>query len=207
MLAQARSKFTNDYKNRIRFHQSSIERLPFDAAVFDGIMINQVLHHLADDEQAGYPRIRSVLTEFARVLKSGGVVVINICSRQQLSQGFWYGSLIPEEIDQMCNRHIPLPLLQNLLRECGFEYPNRVVPIDALMQGQSYFNALGPCNKAWRDGDSIWSTVAPRRIDDVCAELKQLEQTGKLEDFVRDRDATRREIGQMTFVYATRTRL
>lgn len=204
MLAQAQFKFTDTYKGRIGFHQASIERLPFGAAVFDGIMINQVMHHLADQAESGYPRIRGVLTEFVRVLKPGGMVVINICSQQQLSKGFWYGSLIPEEIAQMCERHVPLPLLQKLLHECGFERASRIVPLDALMQGRTYFNARGPLDKTWRDGDSIWSTVPPERIEDICEQLEQLAQAGELEDFMRERDATRSEVGQVTFVHARR---
>ncbi|MBS1269438.1 MAG: putative methyltransferase YcgJ [Gammaproteobacteria bacterium] len=204
MLARAHAKFADPDKGRIAFHQASIERLPFGAAVFDGVMVNQVMHHLADQAESGYPRIRSVLTEFARVLKPGGMIVINTCSRRQLRKGFWYGSLIPEQINRMCERHIPLSFLQEILHESGFESAHRIVPVDALMQGRSYFNARGPCEKTWRDGDSIWSTVPQKRIDEICAQLEQLAQAGKLEDFMRERDATRSEVGQMTFVRATR---
>ena len=204
MLAQAQSKFNGADRDRIGFHRSSITRLPFRAAVFDGIMINQVMHHIADEAESGYPRIRGVLTEFARVLKPRGMIVINICSRQQINEGFWYCSLIPEETARMRERHIPLSVLQQLLHQCGFECASRIVPIDALMQGNAYFNARGPLEKAWRDGDSIWSTVPPERVDQVCADVKRMAEAGKLGDYLHEHDAPRKKIGQVTFVHAQR---
>src|SRR5215212_271244 len=36
-------------EGRVSFHRARIDELPFEDAVFDGVMINQVLHHLEDD--------------------------------------------------------------------------------------------------------------------------------------------------------------
>ena len=70
--------------------------MPFDKETFDGVMINQVLHHLPDDPAKGFPAHRRVFEEFARVLKPGGVLTVNTCSQEQLRHGYWYYDLIPK---------------------------------------------------------------------------------------------------------------
>lgn len=204
MLTHARSKFSVSQQNRIEFHQSGIDQLPFGPQQFDALMINQVLHHLDDDPASGYPQTLKTLEEFARVLKPDGVLVINICSHQQLEKGFWYSELIPEQVAHMQQRHVPLPTLERLLERSGYRYGGSIVPTDALMQGESYFNARGPLEATWRSGDSIWSTVPSPQMRQVSDRLEGLDRSGELEDFVRECDRARREVGQVTFVHAQR---
>ena len=64
----------------IELHQGAIDELPIDDESADAVMVNQVLHHLADDATAGWPAHQRVFTEFARVLTPGGMAVINSCS-------------------------------------------------------------------------------------------------------------------------------
>ena len=204
MLAQARSKFSASQRDRINFHQSGIEQLPFDPQQFDGLMINQVLHHLDDDPAAGYPNTAKVLKEFARVLKPGGVLVINICSHQQLSQGFWYSELIPDQVARMQERHVPISTLERLLEKSGFHFGGRIVPLDAVMQGEDYFNPLGPMDATWRNGDSIWNTVPAQEMRTINDRIQELDRSGQLEGFVEQCDCARTEVGQVTFVHAYR---
>ncbi len=206
MLARAREKFPGQDGHRIGFHRSSIEELPFKNAVFDGLMVNQVLHHLEDDADAGYPRIDRLLSEFSRVLKPGGVLTVNSCSIQQLKEGFWYYNLIPEETVGMCRRHVPLDKLQELIEQNGFEFGGRLVPVDAVIQGKEYFNARGPLEAAWRDGDSIWATVSRARTEEVLTRVERMGREGSLEDYMREHDQKRKSIGQVTFLFARRKR-
>src|SRR5215208_2214743 len=82
--------------DRISFHSSRIEELPFEDATLDGVMINQVLHHLPDAAAEGFPAHRRVFREFARVLKPGGILTVSTCSQEQLRHGYWHYHLIPE---------------------------------------------------------------------------------------------------------------
>ncbi len=50
--------------------ETSVTELPFPAASFDAVVSADVLYHVADDAAA--------LREFARVLRPGGVVIINV---------------------------------------------------------------------------------------------------------------------------------
>lgn len=205
MLEQARAKFPGALAARIEFHEATIDRLPFEASTFDGVMINQVLHHITDDATSGYPAIGRVVEELARVLKPGGRLVINSCSHRQMESGFWYGALIPEEISMMRDRHIHLADLRSLLESRGFEHLGSIVPVDAPMQGGAYLDPRGPLDAEWRKGDSLWSTLSPPRLAEVCDRIRQLDESGQLEAFVQHHDTPRREIGQMTFLHARRT--
>jgi SAM-dependent methyltransferase len=85
MLEVASQKLSGPQaEGRISFHSARIDELPFEDETFDGVMINQVLHHLPDDATKGFPIHRNVFSEFARVLKTGGVLVVNTCSQEPL---------------------------------------------------------------------------------------------------------------------------
>ncbi|MFC1680912.1 class I SAM-dependent methyltransferase [Pseudomonadota bacterium] len=204
MLEQAKAKFSGPEASRVGFHQSGIDSLPFEASVFDGVMINQVLHHIEDDASLGYPKVSRVISELARVLKPGGSLIINSCSHRQIESGFWYGMLMPEEIRMMRDRHVPLPDLRSVLERCGFDYQGSFVPVDAMMQGRAYLDPLGPLDAEWRKGDSLWSTLTADRLDEVCSRIRQLADAGQLGAFVQEHDALRKDIGQMTFMHARR---
>ena len=62
MLAQARQK------NELRVSQSHTEKLPFADGAFDRILVVDALHHFANQREA--------ISEMARVLKTGGRMVI-----------------------------------------------------------------------------------------------------------------------------------
>ncbi len=204
MLNRAREKLVANDK-RITFHHAPIDALPFEDALFDGIMINQVLHHLPLAADADYPSYRQVFAELARVLKPAGNLIINTCSQQQLRHGFWYYQLIPEETAQMCKRHATLDVLRQLMNDAGIAYQQCFVPIDALMQGDAYFDPRGPLDKSWRDGDSMWSTVSDKTIEAIGMQLQQLQQSGELENYLRNNDNKRKHIGQFSFLHGRRT--
>ena len=208
MLEHAREKLADECKRgRIDFYRASIDELPFDDAVFDGVMVNQVLHHLdfsADTTANDYAACHRVFAEFARVLKPGGVVVVNTCSRRQLRHGFWYYHLIPDETEQMCARHAPLDVLRRIMKDVGIAYQQCIVPVDAVMQGDAYFNPRGPLDQSWRDGDSMWSTVSTQNLHKMTARLTELEQSGQLENYFRKHDSKRKHIGQFSFLYGKR---
>lgn len=200
MLAVARSKLPDD----VFIQQAAIDNLPFDDGGFDAIMINQVLHHVADDPRAGYPMIRAIAEEFARVLKPGGRLSINTCTHEQLHNGWWYYQLIPDAVRVACERHVPLETLCVLLKQVGFRIEQRYVPVDALMQGDDYFDPKGPLSKTWRDGDSIWACADDEELQRALSKVEALDKSGQLERYVRENDHRRQHIGQVTFILASR---
>lgn len=205
MLDAARAKLERPHRaGRIAFHQGSITALPFETASFDGIMINQVLHHLPDDGAAGYPLHREVFAEFSRVLRPGGSLVVNSCSREQLDGAYWYYALAPRAKADMAARFVALDAIETILVDVGFALSGRFVPVDGVCQGAAYFDGRGPLQKSWRDGDSFWALADAEELEAALATVRDLDQAGSLDGFVAEHDARRREIGQITFLHATR---
>jgi SAM-dependent methyltransferase len=205
MLGIARGKLTEaEAQGRVRFHRAAIDGLPIESISADAIIINQVLHHLPDDASQGWPLTRKVIGEFARVLRPGGVLVINFCSHEQLRRGWWFFSLIEAHAERMVQRHMPLLELESVLSGCGFDLCGRFVPSDAVIQGRSYFDPRGPLDEKWRAGDSVWATLSPEDLDRVKARVRAMDARGELESFVVEHDAQREHVGQTTFLCATR---
>jgi SAM-dependent methyltransferase len=204
MLDVARTKLAQaEAAERIRFQRAAIDTLPIESISADGVMINQVLHHLPDDSAHGWPLTRKVIAEFARVLRPGGVLVINSCSHEQLRRGWWFYSLIEAQAERMIERHIPLLELESILSSCGFDLAGRFVPSDAVIQGRSYFDPRGPLDKKWRAGDSVWAMLSPEELHQVEERVRAMDARGELENFVADQDAQHEHVGQTTFLSAT----
>ena len=205
MLGVARAKLEEaEAAGRVRFHRAAIDGLPLDDASVDAVMINQVLHHLPDEASQGWPLSRKVIGEFARVLRPGGVLVVNSCSHEQLRRGWWFFPLIEPIGERMIDRHVPLVELENIIAACGFDLRGRFVPSDAVIQGRSYFDPRGPLDAGWRAGDSVWAMLSPDELDRVVERVRGMDARGELEDFVADHDAERVHVGQTTFLCAKR---
>ncbi len=205
MLDQARAKLAAEAEaGRIRFHQGSIMELPLEAGTVDAVTINQVVHHLGDTPEDGFERLRAVVAEFARVLRPGGVLVFNHCSQTQLRDAYWYYFLCPEGHESVRRRFAPLEALRAIFEDAGFVNRGSFVPVDAVCQGDAYFDGRGPLDKAWRDGDSFWAQVDAAEVDGALARVRELDAGGTLDAFVTEHDTRRPEIGQITFLSASR---
>ena len=169
----------------------------------DGIMINQVLHHLPDDADTGYPLHRQVFAEFARVLGPGGVLVINACSQDQINDAYWYYHLAPRARAAMAAGFAPLETFEALRADVGLTPRGRFVPVDAICQGDAYFHSRGPLEKPWRDGDSFWARADDGELATALAKVRDMDAAGTLDAFVAEHDGPRRHLGQITFVAAS----
>lgn len=203
MLAVARKKFADSAVDaRITFHQGSIENLPFDAAQFDAVMFNQVLHHLESGQDGGFDGHRIALAEAHRVLRSGGIVVVNCTSHEQLRQGFWHMHLIPTALDTLYDRCISTEKLEAILSETGFVLEGRSVPLEGALQGAAYFDAEGPLKPEWRKAESSWALAPEQEIAAAEAKIRELRESGDLDAYLAEHDTERRQVGQTTYFVA-----
>ncbi|MBW2138633.1 MAG: methyltransferase domain-containing protein [Deltaproteobacteria bacterium] len=205
MLRVAEEKLAA-YKERGQLDtcRAGIDALPFGEQVFDAVMINQVLHHLGDTPESGYPRHRRVFMEVHRTLRPGGILLINTCSQEQLRHGFWYYSLIPEAAQNLMGRYMPLDQIQTMLHACGFLVEEILVPLDGLLWGDTYLDPFGPLKREWRDGDSVFALVTDEELSRMAHQIKTMDRKGELHAFVREQDLQRNRAGQVTFVFARR---
>ena len=205
MLSEAKEKLHGETESgRLVFQQASLEALPIDAQSVDAIMVNQVLHHIADDPDTHWPGHQRVFAEFARVLKPGGMIVINSCSHVQLRSGFWFYQLIPNAIERICRRTCDPTVIAELLQAVGFSQTRHAVDPQIVMQDASYFSAQGVFDPNWRSGDSIWALATPDELQAALEEAAQLGEAGELDSFMRHHDAKRQSVGQLTFSSAQR---
>jgi len=205
MLAVARAKLgAEETEGRIAFHRGSIAALPLPDESVDAAMINQVLHHLENGTDAGWPVHAVVLAEMRRVLRPGGVLVINSCTHEQLRRGYWYYDLVPEAREECVRRHISGERLTDMLEAAGFQPRAPEPAIGAVMQGDACFDPTGPLREDWRKGDSFWALATEAQIARAEAQIRDMQAAGTLEAWFRERDRRREGIGQFTFFAAVR---
>ncbi len=132
------------------------------------------------------------------------MLVVNTCSQDQIADAYWYYHLAPVARAAMIARFAPLDALEAVLADVGFTPRGRFVPVDAVCQGAAYFDGRGPLEKPWRDGDSFWALAGDDELATALATVRELDAAGALDGFVAEHDARRPELGQITFLSATR---
>ena len=203
MLAVARSKMSSaTEQGRIGFTRGSITQLPFKTHSVDGVMMNQILHHLPDQAGDGWPLHHQALKECARVLRQGGVLIINSCTHKQLEKGFWFYKLIPNARTAVMRKVIPEKELDTLLCSVGLTLNGRMVDFDGVLQGESYFNAEAVLDYAWRKGDSIWTLASDHELQTALTRIAELSARNKLQSFMQRYDVDRPTVGQTSFSVA-----
>ncbi len=200
MLAKAKEKLIDkQLTDRVQVLKGSMLEMTLNDSEYDAVLFNQVLHHLDPPGDERFSGCEQAISEAARVLKVGGMLLINVCSHRQLIEGFWYYHLAPDALSSVVRQQVPSARLRKILKKFGFSVMARTVPLEATMTGRAYFDATGPLNETWRAGDSFWALVDDTELGAALKTVRQLDAEDRLADFVEAHDAQRSYIGQMTF--------
>jgi SAM-dependent methyltransferase len=205
MLERARAKLSS--AARTRFALASVVELPFQRESVDGVMLNQVAHHLEDPgSELRFERLASFFAQALTVLRPGGALVINTSTPEQVVRGYWWAELIPEAVAAIARRYPALTALDALLRAAGFATINSYVSLDGVLQARNYLDPKGPLKASWRAGDSTWSLASASELEAAQERVRTLLKTGGMPAYLAQRERERAAVGQTTFVCARKAR-
>ena len=210
MLAKAREKLV-PYLMQKRMDDikwGELPTMPFPDSSFDVIALIQVLQHL-DKPFEGFWNAKTTLTEALRVLKPGGVIVINHCSHDQLRYGAWYYNLIPHTVEKLCDHYIPHTELLSFLEQLGYENALSVVsPWEIVYPQDKYFNKEGPFDETWRKMDPTWKLAdLEGELESALKSLKEKKDFDMLDDWFEQVEQKRKNVGKSTCIFVQKPHL
>ena len=203
MLTQAAQKCGN--APNVTLEEGSILELRFPDQAFDGVMINQVLHHL--DPAADFQHLRKCVGEVFRVLKPTGAFCINTCSQEQLKAHgpIWYYTVFPEAAGFITPRYIPVDQLCGILAGAGFggvRVESR--PEECFFAQEQYDDVEGPFREAWRNGDSAFAVYRdkPDILESRLQEFRKSIEDRSIYDIIAQSERLRERLGQYVVIVA-----
>ncbi|KAK2175006.1 hypothetical protein NP493_755g02053 [Ridgeia piscesae] len=203
MLKTAHMKTAN-YQSIAEYRLARLPQLPFPDESFDVVMFNQVLHHLSDSSKPDgrYPVVRETLAEAIRVLKKGGVIVIDTCSHDQVRHGYWFNDVLGIT-EQYMSLYPPLPLLRQVLSNGGCTTIQAYVQPDVvLMDYAMYSDVEGSLQASWRKADSCFSLSSQEQIESFCQKITKMKNENTLKAFFEECEQERLTFGQSTTIFA-----
>jgi len=211
MIAEARRKFDGPdgakrRRSNVKLVQGSAETLPFDDGSFEVCTINQVIHHFPKDDN--YAFAKRAFREAYRVLKPGGIFVINTSTPEQQRDAFWWLSLFPKASEAICQRFPPMDDLLAHLKAAGFvmDADSVAVPLHRTLMAQDRYlehGVKGGFMASYRAGDSSWSMADNfGELEEGLQTLKKMIDDGRSDAWLKEREALRLKMGQATFITA-----
>jgi len=184
--------------------QGSADSLPFPDASMDACTMNQVIHHFPKDDNYAF-NLRS-FKEIARVLKPGGVFVLNTSTPEQQRDAFWWLSLFPRASEAVCARFPPLDVLKAHALEAKLEFnaDSISVPLHRSLMAESKYlehGVKGGFMASYRAGDSSWAmTENFGELDEGLKKLQDMIDKGTADYWLEGRELLRHSMGQATFM-------
>lgn len=201
MLEKAKRKMKLNKIKNVKLKHGSMTKLPFKKNEFDSIITIQTLHHLSSNNSS-FPEelLNHTIAEVNKILKPEGIFIINMSTHYQIKNCFWWAQFIPNAIDKVMNKHPTQKLLLESLIENEFHILGVYEYLEEVLQGEQYYDPMGPLNKEFRDGDSTWSLATEDELKNALIEIKRLNEDGEIHKIIKNCDINIREAGQSSFI-------
>ena len=182
--------------------QGSLPKIPFADGSFDVVLLMQVLQHL-DKPFTEFCNLKAALVDAYRVLKPGGVLLINHSTHEQLRYGCWYANLLPHTVEKLCDQFMPQKEMLCLLEKVGFKQASYItLPWEASLPLETYLRKDGPFDEEWRKLDSLWALAkAEGELESALKSLKEKKDFEMLDDWFEQIEERRKSVGRTTSIF------
>ena len=199
MLLQLKQKML--IPRNVEVKCGNILAMPFPDASFDGVTCNQVIHHLIPEDASGFENVGVFVKEAYRVVTSGGALIINTCTPEQVLDGHWSGNLIPEASKKVAKRYPTIAMMENFLKQAGFTIgPVLSNTRETVLREDAWLDKDGPFKPEWRNADSTWALATPEELESALKFWRQTVDEGKGEEYIAKFEEKRKQIGSSVFI-------
>jgi ubiquinone/menaquinone biosynthesis C-methylase UbiE len=200
MLEMAQKK--TEHLSNVKLQEGDITDMPFLDNHFDGVIVNQVLHHLTQPGR-DYSQVNKFFQEAHRVLVPHGALIINVSSPLQSSSAIWYCDIVPEATSKLVERTPAMEYLTSTLTEVGFKIGGVYTLLDELLVNpEVYMQKDGPFDEKWRNMDSTWSLATATELEAGLQQWREQLENGVADEIIAKYEEQRRKIGMTTSIVA-----
>eukprot|EP00794_Sanderia_malayensis_P007933 gene7933-8788_t len=181
----------------------NLPQISFPDGCFDVVAFMQVLQHL-DQPFTEFCNLKAAIAEAYRVLKPGGVLLINHSTHEQLRYGSWYANLLPHTVEKLCDKFISLKDLLSLLEKVGLGSACFVTcPWETLLPLNEYSRKDGPFDANWRKLDSLWTYAEQDgELESALHSLKEKKDFDMLDEWFENMEEKRKGCGRTISIFA-----
>jgi ubiquinone/menaquinone biosynthesis C-methylase UbiE len=182
----------------------SIPKLPFEEGIFDCVMYNNTFHRHALTHSK-YSYFQTVILEARRVLKPGGLLLLNMTFPNQYQQGYWYFHLARNVMQFFAENQLTQDETIDMLKSSMLQDPQILVETTALyLPKELYFDPEGPLNERVSRADSFWTKLSNAEKAEIGKKVLSMRKAGAMRRFMKDNDKDRTKVGQISLVLASK---
>ena len=150
--------------------------------------------------------LKSLISEFHRVLKEGAPLIIVTPTEEQLMKCDWHNYFAMEKgfqeiIQQHTRRFIPLELLGNICGEIGFKNEKRIISTFEEIFAPEYYRKENVFSKEYQLAYSSWRDFEKSgNFSHLLVAIKDAIEKNELDGYIDQSESLSRKLGFCTFL-------